>query len=486
MLTRAPREVVHLDTSVAVSQLPLWAQYQRIGGPMTPEQLTQALRLADQGSMALLADLFLDARKKDGHLQSILGTREMMLQNLPWEVLPGCDNPRKIDLEAVDVCKAAIADAVGGYDEEGVQLVGFRGLLGHLQGGVSHGYAVSETVYEVRDGHLLPRGWNLLGPRRIVFDQKTARPHWYDAGTPGLTYPGVDLLAGFTPGKIILHQPRITGDGPTSEGLCRVLLWAALFRNWALRDWAALGELAWKPWRKGIYKTKAQQPEIEALIQKLRAWSSGGVAVFNDNADISVEWPKGIGPGASHKELRGELAGDMSKAVVGQTLTTDAGDKGARSLGEVHKDVKADIRESDACNDAETIRRDLFTPLTRLNCGPRPHIPRFRFLTEEAVDLEKFGRGLKALREAGLRRIPAVWVRDRAGIPEADEDDEILEVDIPIDPKTGLPTTPGSSSDDADSDDGAEADEASGDESDDQADDASSDEADDDESDETP
>lgn len=443
-LTRAPRrEVVHIDSGVAIPQLPLWAQYQRIGGPLTPGEVTAAMRQADQGIMAPLADLILDARKKDGHLQSILGTREMMLANLPWEIVPPEGANRK-ERKAADFLREALREAKGSQDEGG-QLGGFRALLAHMQGAVSHGYALAETVYEKDGGLWRPTSWNLVNPRRLVFEQKTGRPHWWDQTLAGSAYPGIDLFREFAPGKLILHQPRINGDVPTGEGLGRVLLWAALFRSWSIRDWVALGELSWKPWRSAEYDKSSDPDELKTIGDKLRAWSSSGVAVFGKGISTKVEWPKGTPPNGGPKELREELAADMSKAVLGQTLTTEAGSRGARSLGEVHKDVKADIREYDACGDAEAIERWLFAPLTALNFGPGVRTSRLRFLTEEAVDLLKFGQGLNAIRQAGLKKIPSAWVRDRAGIPEAQEGEEVLEddeVDIPIDPKTGLPVDP--------------------------------------------
>src|SRR5262249_54993934 len=160
------------------------------------------------------------------------------------------------------------------------------------------------------------------------------------------------------------HQPRITGDVPCREGLVRVLMWAALFRNWDIRDWLALGELAWKPWRTGGYTRGASEEDIDALIAILDAMSSSGVAVYpKDTAEVKIEWPKNPpAGGGTHKELADFLGAEMSKAVLGQTLTTEQGSKGSQALGRVHDQVRKDIREADARSVAATIRRDLIAP----------------------------------------------------------------------------------------------------------------------------
>lgn len=442
---RKPPPIVAMGTGLAIQDLPIYAQLQRIAGAMSPEEVTSALRSADAGTMWPLVTLANDARRKDGHLQAILGTREMALPSLPWEVASPTE--RRRDKKAAAWVNEALRDAWGGRENDS-DLVGLRALLAHLQGGVYHGYALAETVYERSDGLLWPKGWNPVNAARVHFDQVTGRPHWYDPNGSAIAYPGVDLRRGFAPGKVLFYQPRVTGDDPNREGLSRVLLWAALFRNWSLRDWVKLGELAWKPWRIGTYEAGADKEAIDTLRDILRTMSSSGVALLPARTDLKVEWPSGNKQDATHKALIEFLAGEMSKATLGQTLTTESGNRGARSLGEVHNLVRKDILEFDAACVAECLRRDLIAPLVRLNFGRDVAIPEFRFLTQEAVDLVDFSTGVTTLARGGLR-IPASWVRDRTGIPEPVGDEDVLgtglapgEVDIPVDPATGLPAEP--------------------------------------------
>jgi len=434
---------IPLGPGLAIEDLPIFAQYQRIGGAMTPDQVTEAIRSADAGTMWPLVTLANDARRKDGHLQAILGTREMALPSLPWEVV--ATTTRRRDRKAAEWMTEALADAWGGRENDS-DLVGLRALIAHMQGGVFHGYALAETVYERSGGLLWPKGWNPIGADRVHFETTSGRPHWYDSNTP-MPYPGVDLRTGFAPGKVLFYQPRVTGAEPNREGLARVLVWAALFRNWSVRDWVQLGELAWKPWRIGTYDG-ADEKAISTLKTILRQMTTTGVALLPAKTDMRVEWPKGNQQQAGHQALCEYLAGEMSKATLGQTLTTEAGNRGARSLGEVHNLVRRDILDFDAACVAECLRRDLIAPLIRRNFGPSVAIPEFRFLTEEAVDLKDFSTGITTLARGGLR-IPAAWVRDRTGIPEPKDGEEIMgtglgpgEVDIPIDPGTGLPADP--------------------------------------------
>lgn len=398
-----------------IPDLPLSLQLLRIGGAMTPQQVSEIYRQADIGYMWQLQDLANESRQKDCHLQSILGTRENAIKGLRWQLV--CEErARKKDREAAEWIDKALRKSGN-----------FPDLLAHLVGGVYHGYAVSEILYrEGEKRRLVPGSFKNTAPRRFVFDQRDGKLRQWDAYSGGLRpYPGVDLQEEH-PGKFITFQPRINGDVAVREGLNRVLIWAALFRNWDVRDWLALGELAWKPWRIGTYKEKTDKISIDNLRQMLRQMSSTGTMVKPENVSVEVNWPKNNGIGSTHRELAEFLASEMSKAVLGQTLTTEAGSRGARSLGEVHDKVRRDIVEADAIALAGCLTRDLIAPLVAMNFGGDVDVPQFAFVTEDGVILKEFSDAILNLQKAGLK-IKASDVRDIAGLTEPAPGDEILD-----------------------------------------------------------
>jgi phage gp29-like protein len=106
----------------------------------------------------------------------------------------------------------------------------------------------------------------------------------------------------------------------------------------------------------------------------------------------------------------------MSKMVLGGTLVSDPGDRGARSLGEVHLRAMSLLLKSDAENLADTIRRDLFVPLVRANLGDRAPVPFIAFGVEPPADAKERAERLKLYMDQGLR-VPAEWIYDAEGIP---------------------------------------------------------------------
>lgn len=400
-------------------------QFSRIGGSVTPLQLSAIIREADSGENYRLIDLMNESRQKDCHLQSLLGTREAALCGLRWTMVPA--SREEEDMKRARVTELALKGAAGNPAEP-QDSRGFADVIGHLAGGAYYGYAVSETEWAMKElegaGLMAPLGFRNHSARRFKFSDKSGKLGWYDTGAPIGAEP-IEVQKRW-PQKFLQHQPRINGDIPAREGLGRVLVWAAIFRNWSISDWLRLAELAWKPWRIGKFSPDASNEEIDGLTAALDLLTTQGVGVFSDRADISVEWPlRGRGGKPEHESLADWLGSEMSKGVLGQTLTVEAGERGARSLGEVHDRVRKDIREIDAITCAVTINRDLVVPMNTMNYGTSRPPPVFMFVTDDAIDRGAFGRFLDACVRAGLK-IPMKWARDKAGIPEPQTDDELL------------------------------------------------------------
>ncbi|EME0707832.1 DUF935 domain-containing protein, partial [Salmonella enterica] len=122
----------------------------------------------------------------------------------------------------------------------------------------------------------------------------------------------------------------------------------------------------------------------------------------------------------------------ISKAILGGTLTTDAGDKGARSLGEVHNEVRKEIRDADLRQLTTTLSRDLVYPLYALNTTHAVDIrrlPRLVFQTKEPGDITKITAAVVQL-GAGMP-VPLAWIRDQTGIPEPVGDEPVFTIASP-------------------------------------------------------
>jgi phage gp29-like protein len=407
-------------TRVNLREKPLHEQFQRIGGGLSPADVSRILQRADMGQPATLIDLFNEGRQKDGHLQGICYTRDIAVSLCGLEFVDptpakGKEKPARKDQKAIDLCRRARDK----FDD-------FPRLVEHLTGAYVPGHATATVRWEkTKDGLLLPAEAELLSPRDFIFAQKTGKLRYQ---RDPFDLEGIDILAE-NPGRVVQVQRRITGDVQVREGLIRCLVWAALFRNWSLKDWIALGEIGWKPWRLASYKKGASQKDIDELIAMLERLGATGVAAIPETTDIKVEWPKGMAPGtggsSTHRELLDTMGREMSKAVLGQTTSAEPGPNGSRASDEVRDKVRADIREEDAIATAAALYKHLFRLVVSVNLGPDVECPVPWFQTDESVDQLAFAQAVKNLADAKVR-IPQKWIRDELGAPEPKEGEECI------------------------------------------------------------
>lgn len=399
---------------VNVREKPLHEQFTRIGGGITPADVSRILQTADAGQPARLIDLFNEGRQKDGHLQGICYTRDVAVALCECDFI-GREDQKLRDKKAIELCNR-IRDEFDNWPL----------LIEHLTGAYVTGHATSVVEWrKTRDGLVLPWRCKPVHARDFIFSSKDGKLRY--SKTPGDT-AGTDLLAD-NPGRVVQLQRRINGDVQVREGLIRVLIWAALFRNWSLKDWIALGEVGWKPWRIAKYQKTASQEDIESLLSSLEVLGSTGVAVIPETTELLVEWPKGMAPGtggsSTHRELLDTLGREMSKAVLGQTTTTEPGPNGDRASTQTRDKVRTDIREMDAISVAAALRSHIFSPACAVNLSEGAVVPVPWFQTDEATDQLQFASAIEKLANARVR-IPANWIRDELGAPEPKDGEEVI------------------------------------------------------------
>jgi SPP1 gp7 family putative phage head morphogenesis protein len=119
----------------------------------------------------------------------------------------------------------------------------------------------------------------------------------------------------------------------------------AIYKRGGFGDWSQWIELFGMPQRVGKYNT--YDPESRRLLED--AFEKAGSApyiVIPKEADVETK-ETSSGSGSSFNEFRQACNEEMLITVLGQTMTTIQGEKGARSLGEVHKEVEEGKNRSD-------------------------------------------------------------------------------------------------------------------------------------------
>ncbi len=381
---------------------------------LTPARIASLIRQADDGDPRGQAQLLHEMEDRDTHLVSVLGVRKRAAANLPILVDAASDD--LIDRAVQHFVRTSLSGIEGWT----------QGLVDLLDA-VSKGYSAAEIDWAVRDG--------VIAPRRLMH-----RPaHWLrpdqDAPDEWRVMTDREPTTGerLWPQRWIVHVSRAKSGSPSQAGLGRTLAWWYLYKSYAIKDWATYAEKYGSPLRLGKYPEGADDADIRALEEAIEQLGVDAYAVMPAAMTAEFVSDAGARTGADVYERLATFSNrEISKAVLGQTLTTEESARGTQGLGSVHNDVRGDLRDSDAGELADTLRRDLVTPLVRLNWGEHARIPGIRFAIDPPADVEAEVRVqsarasvLRAARDLGLA-VTEAQVRDELGVREARDGERVI------------------------------------------------------------
>lgn len=157
-------------------------------------------------------------------------------------------------------------------------------------------------------------------------------------------------------------QTRATRDWLYMEPpLSKYMLWAGdggmgllikaaqyvIYKRGNFGDWAQFAELFGMPFREARYDNYDDSTRIQ-LEQAMEAYGSAAYAILPKGADFKLHDAVKGTAGQLYKMLHDACNAEISKCILGNTLTTEQGENGARSLGEVHQDVEDAKHAADA------------------------------------------------------------------------------------------------------------------------------------------
>lgn len=382
---------------------------------LTPRKLIAILKEADDGSLSAAMQLFEEMEEKDPHLFAVANTRRIALTGMRWRVISAADVRGGVDRaradQAADYCRDVLS-----------RLESFDDALQHLALAIGRNLAVAEIVWTADGGPLRPADLIPVDFTRLVFDDLD-RPRILTEDAPR---DGIEL----PPDKFVVHTPHSVSGHAQRGGLLRVTAMAYLAKNLALKEWMIFAEIFGMPVRIARYEPQATAEEKSELIRMLESLGSNAAGVFSKAVDLQVlEANRGtVGPPYQH--LLEFLNREISKAWLGQTLTTDiSGQQGSFAAASVHEFVRQDILAGDIRGEGRTIRRQLLAPMTRFRFGPDAPVPFFQRQPDTAKDPGELAGVLDvAVNQLGLR-VPESWTRQMLGIPEASDTDRLLPGD---------------------------------------------------------
>lgn len=379
-----------------------WAQ--SVASGLTPERLARILRDCDEGALTDYAILAEEMEERDPHYASVLGTRKRAVSGVEAIVKPASEDPSDEKFAAL-------------VREQITENPRFPDLVEDLLDAIGKGFSVVELNWASTPNSWTIDGWEQIEARFLTLDRETGRElRLIDDADP---LNGVPL----TPFQHVIHRPRLKSGPIQRGGLARLVAFSWMCKSYTLKDWMAFAETYGLPLRLGRYGPGATQKDIEALFLAVSNIGTDAAAVLPDSARIEFAQASGSQSEAVFENLARYLDEQVSKAVLGQTMTSDNGS--SQSQAEIHNEVRHDIARADARQVSATLTEQIAVPLIELNHGVQARYPRIEIVVEEAEDLDLILKHTATLAERGLK-VRAQEVRAKLGYSDPEDDDEVI------------------------------------------------------------
>jgi phage gp29-like protein len=201
-------------------------------------------------------------------------------------------------------------------------------------------------------------------------------------------------------------------------------------KAWTWKDWMGFADIFGMPMRVGRYGPGASKEDISTLMSAVANLGSDAAAVIPDSMRIDFTQAANVtGAGDFFKGLAEWWDKQVSKAVVGQTMSTDDGSSQAQAT--IHNEVRLDLLQADAKAESNTLNRFFVRPWCDLNFAPGRPYPRLIIDVPQPEDTKLLITALEKLVPLGLKVEQSV-IRDKLNIPAPAKDAELLGIPAPV------------------------------------------------------
>lgn len=378
---------------------------------ITPDKAAQYLRAAEAGDLIAQADMAEDMEEKDTHLQSELGKRRRAVLAVDWTLEPP-RNASAAEKRDTEMLTEILKDADWWED-----------MIFDATDAILKGYSGQQITWGYFE--------KLHVPEKVEWqDPGIFQPNPHNRNELMLrdgSYTGAPLA----PLGWVMHKAKSKSGYLSRIGLVRTLIWPFIFKNYSVRDLAEFLEIYGLPLRVGKYPSGASDKEKATLLRAVMRIGHNAGGIIPQGMQIDFQ-NAAQGQADPFQVMMDWAEKSMSKAILGGTLTSQSdGKSSTNALGEIHDDVRIEVRNSDLKQLAITANRDLVSPLWMLNCKSyrsplrQPHIV---FDIREPEDVKTWSDALPKLISVGMQ-IPEVWAHEKLGIPTPQPGEKVLSTE---------------------------------------------------------
>jgi phage gp29-like protein len=342
----------------------------------------------------------------DPQVTSTLQTRKLAVICKEWEVIPASDKlkDRKIAEFVEDVLYAFNHDAAR------------RALLT----GIVLGYKPAEVMWDVSEGSVWIK--EIIGrpARRFVFDlDRNIRLLTISNMIEGETVPDR---------KFVVFRNTSDNGTPYGDPLGRSLYWPTWFKKNAIKFWMIFSDKFGMPTVMGKYPPGTDGADVQKLLDAAASIQKDTAIAIPDNMLVELVEATRSGSMNTYESLCNFMNAEISKVMLGQTLTTEMSSKGGSyAAAQTHNDVRADYAKADADALCECFNNSLIKWIVDYNYPGVTQYPKvwIRTLPESDLLTQAQRDKILAVDIQGLP-IPASYFYETYHIPEPKGDEAVI------------------------------------------------------------
>ena len=305
-----------------------------------------------------------DEVERDPQVGCELGKRRMALLGREWDVTAGAEDAQAV--AAAELVKRALAGCR------------FNQAVEKLLDAILKGLAVCEVMWVRRAApgggvEIVPAELRGRDPRRfrpMLPPQGVVPPEGEPPPAFQLRLLSRDNTTEGDPlpeRKFVAHRFGARYENPWGLGLGARLFWPVFFKRQGIGFWLSALEKFGQPTGLGKYPAGSSADDQAKLLDALQAIASEAGVIVPEGMEIELLEAKRAGTFDAYEGLARYMDEDISKVILGQTLTTSPGASGSRALGQVHNEVRLELTKGDADLLSDTLNGSLVRWIVDLN-----------------------------------------------------------------------------------------------------------------------
>lgn len=211
----------------------------------------------------------------------------------------------------------------------------FGQMLGHIIDSDAYGHSLIDLQTP-----------NLLDVEALQYEECTVIDRRYVKPEYGIVVSTPSQNTGYEYRKPPFQHVVLEAGKRKDLGLLlKAAPWVLLKRG-DIEDWATFNELFGMPLRKGKYNPN-MPGEKETLTQAMEETAGKAYVIVPDGSEVEYVESHSSGNNQNYEAFARYCDEQISKLILGQTLTTETGKNGNRALGNVHEGIEDKIARAD-------------------------------------------------------------------------------------------------------------------------------------------